>query len=299
MFSLLPIAYNSNQSIQSILNKIKPTYVLKIYENFYADRKILYKDFKNDTDSYVYIVVNKLNGKFYVGSSRSLKVRVSNYFNLSHLASQKNRPISSAILKYGLVNFAFIVVEKVDISLYNIEVRETYWIRDLKPDYNATKDAARNIGASHTIETKLEISRKRSSGSIFIYNEYKQLLTIAPSMISIAILLGNKSISISINRAIKDASLFRSSGYLSKVPFNIDDKPLIEAGSQTYTQLIDQMKTQKHMKAIFVFKDETFIAKCDGIMIAAKTLAISHNTIKECILNNTTYKEYRFSYHRV
>lgn len=273
---------------------------MKIYNNFYVDRKTLYKDFKGDTDSYVYVIVNKLNGKIYVGSSRSLKVRVYNYFNLSHLAAQKSRPISSAMLKYGLVNFAFIIIEKVDTSLHHIEVRETYWIKHLKPDYNATKDAARNIGASHTIETKLAISTKRSSGPVFIYNELKQLLAIAPSMISIAILLGNKSISISINRAIKEESLFRSSWYLSKVPFNIDEKPSIEAaGSQAYTELIDQIKAQKHMKAIFVFKDEIFLAKYDGIMIAAKALSISHNTIKECILNNTTYKEYRFSYHRV
>ena len=58
------------------------------------------------------------------------------------------------------------------------------------------------LQGSHTIETKLAISTKRSSGPVFIYNEFKQLLAIAPQMISIAILLGNKSISISINRAI-------------------------------------------------------------------------------------------------
>lgn len=127
MFSILPVAaYFSNKSIQSVLNKIKPSNVLKIYENFYADRKILYKDFKGDTNSYVYVIVNKLNGKIYVGSSRSLKVRVSNYFNLSHIAAQKSRPISSAILKYGLINFAFILVEKVDTSLQHIEVCETF-----------------------------------------------------------------------------------------------------------------------------------------------------------------------------
>lgn len=285
--------------VLSVLDKIKPVDVLKIYENFFTDRKILYKDFKGDTNSYVYLIVNKLNGKIYVGSTRSMKIRVTNYFNLSHLASQKRRPISSAMLKYGLVNFAFIIIERVDTSLYNLEVRETYWIKHLKPEYNATKDAARNIGASHTPEAKLAISMKRSKGSIYIYNEFKQLLAIAPSMLSIAILLGNKSISISINRAIKEGSLFRSFWYLTRNPFNKDEKPLIEAGSVAFTDLMNQMKSQKHMKAIFVFKDENFISKYDGIMIAAKELKISHNIIKESIVNNTTYKGYRFSYHRI
>jgi hypothetical protein len=121
--SILPVI--SNKNILSILDKIKPINVLKLYENFYADRRILYKDFKDDTNSYIYLIVNKLNGKIYVGSSRSLKNRATNYFNLAHIASQKNRPISSAILKYGLVNFAFIVLEQVNVSLYKIEERET------------------------------------------------------------------------------------------------------------------------------------------------------------------------------
>ena len=46
---------------------------------------------------------------------------------------KKGRPISSAILKYGLVNFAFIVIEEVDTDLHNIEIRETYWIKHIKP----------------------------------------------------------------------------------------------------------------------------------------------------------------------
>lgn len=296
---MLSLPITANKNILSVIDRIKPVNVLKVYENFYADRKILYKEFKGDTNSYIYVIVNKLNGKCYVGSSRSLKTRAMNYFNLSHLASHKSRPISSAIIKYGLVNFAFIIIEQVDTSLYNIEARETYWIKQLKPEYNATKDAARNIGASHTTETKLGLSIKLSKGSVYIYNEFKQLLAIAPSMISIAILLGNKSISISINRAIREGSLFRSSWYLTKVPFNIDDKPLIKAGSEAYVNLINQMKLQKHMKAIFVYKDGNFLCKYDGVMVTAKALKLGHNTIKECIVNNTIYKGYRFSYHRI
>lgn len=298
--SILPVFSFSNKNIQLVLDRIKPINVIKVYENFYTDRRTLYKEFKCDTNSYIYLIVNKLNGKIYVGSTRSMKNRVTNYFNLAHLASQERRPVSSAILKYGLVNFAFIIVEQVETSLHNIEVRETYWIKHLKPDYNATKDAARNIGASHTSATKLAISIRKSKGSIYIYNEFKQLLCIAPSMISLAILLGNKSISIAIKRAIQEESLFRSSWYLTREPFNINDKPLIEAGTEAYTDLINQMNSQKHIrKAIFVFKDSEFICKYDGVLAAAKALHLSHNVIKLSIVNNTIHKGYRFSYHRI
>lgn len=185
-----------------------------------------------------------------------MRTRVTNYFNLSHLASQKGRPISSAMLKYGLVNFAFLIIEQVDTGLHNIEVRETFWIKSLNPEYNATKDAARNLGASHTPETKLAISMKRYKGAIYIYNEFKQLLAIAPSVVSIAVLLGNKSISISINRAIKEGSLFRSSVYFTRDPLNLDAKPLI--GSAVYTDLINQIKSQNIWKQFSSLRMKNF-----------------------------------------
>lgn len=87
-------------------------------------------------------------------------------------------------------------------------------------------------------------------------------------MISLAILLGNKSISISIKRAIKEGSLFRSC-YLTRELFNINDKPLIEAGTEAYTDLINRMDSVKHIrKAIFVFKDGDFICRYDGVLVA-------------------------------
>lgn len=289
-----------NKNILSVIDKIKPVEVLKVYENFYNDRKQLYKEYRGVTKSFIYVIVNKLNGKCYVGSTRSLKNRIENYFNLAHIAAQKGRPISSAILKYGLVNFAYVVIEEVDTDLHKIEERETYWIKLIKPEYNATKDAARNIGPSHSSETKLTISKNRSSGPVYIYNEFKQLLAIAHSLISIAVLLGNKSISISLNRAIREKSLFRSSWYLSRIPFNEDEKPLMEVPSPDYTNLITQMLSQRHIRrAVFVFKDGEFLCKYEGIISAKKALNISHDTIKHNIEKGTIYKGYRFSYHRV
>jgi hypothetical protein len=121
-----------NKNILNSLDKLKPNKALKIYLNFYIDRKELYKEFKGDRKGYVYMIVNKLNGKCYVGSTKSIKVRLSNYFNLAHLDAQKGRPISSALLKYGLVNFAFIIIEEVNLDVQNLEERETFWIRQIK-----------------------------------------------------------------------------------------------------------------------------------------------------------------------
>lgn len=198
-----------------------------------------------------------------------------------------------------MVWLIFIVIEEVDLNKHALEERETYWIRFLKPEYNATKDAPRNIGVSHSDEVKLAISKKRSKGVIYIYNEFQQLLAISPSLISIAVLLGNKSISISLKRAIREKALFRSSWYFSTVPFN-EAKPLMEVPSLEYDNLIAQIKSQKHIKkAIFVFKDNQFVCKYNGIMSAEKALKISHDTIKKVVNKNISYKGYTFSYHRV
>lgn len=227
------------------------------------------------------------------------KVRERNYLYPAHLSARK-RPISLAILKYGLLHFAFIVLEQVDIKDIHIEERETFWIKRLKPEYNATKEAARNVGKTHSDEIKLAISKKKSQGSIYIYNEFKELLVIVPSMISLVILLGSNSISVSIKRAIKEGSLYRSSWYLSRELFNVNDKPQMHVGTEDYKNLIQTIISQKHIKkAIFVFKNGEFICKYSGVMSAARELKLSHNRIKESIEKNTIYKGYRFSYNRV
>lgn len=289
-----------NKNITNALDRLKPNKALKTYTNFYNDRKELYMEFKGDKKGYIYMIVNKLNGKCYVGSTRSMKVRLYNYFNLTHHLSQKGRPISSAILKYGLVNFAFIIIEEVNLEMYNLEERETFWIKQIKPEYNAIKEAARNLSVPHLLETVLKISENRSSGVVYIYDEFQKLLVIVPSLTSLAVSLGNKSITISLKRAMESESLFRSSWYISKYPFNLDEKPLMEFSSPEYSDLIEKMKSQKHIrKAIFVFKDGEFFCKYNGIMEAEKALNISHDTIKNNIEKNSTYKGYRFSLHRI
>ena len=120
-----------SKNIVSVIDRIKPGKFIEVHENFYKDRKELYKKFKDDKRGWIYVIVNKLNGKCYVGSSKSLQSRLRNYFNLAHLAAQKNRPLSHAIIKYGLVNFAFIIVEEVDMTVNNLEDRETYWIKHI------------------------------------------------------------------------------------------------------------------------------------------------------------------------
>ena len=96
--------YIINKKIINALYKLKPNKALKIYMNFYNDIKELYKIFKVYSSRirsefrsnprtcfarkrYVYMIVNKLNGKCYLVSTNSIKVIFYNYFNLAHLSA--------------------------------------------------------------------------------------------------------------------------------------------------------------------------------------------------------------------
>ena len=104
MSSVIPLFNSKNKNILSVLNRIKPGKALNIYENFYNDRKNLSKKYKGDTRSFIYVIVNKLNGKCYVGSSRSIRTRILNYFNLAHMLAQQNSPISTS--RIGIASFS-------------------------------------------------------------------------------------------------------------------------------------------------------------------------------------------------
>lgn len=62
----------------------------------------------------VYIWTNKLNGKQYVGSSKDLSTRLSDYYMNSYINYQvshsRGSTISAAILKHGLSNFSLQII---------------------------------------------------------------------------------------------------------------------------------------------------------------------------------------------
>lgn len=103
VFFALLVLYSKNKNILGVIDRLGDNKPLKVYDN--NDRKKLYKEFKGDKKGYIYVIVNKLNGKCYVGSTRSIVVRLYNYFNLNLLKAQKGRPISSA--KVWLSEFFF------------------------------------------------------------------------------------------------------------------------------------------------------------------------------------------------
>lgn len=84
----------------------------------------------------IYLFINSLNNKSYVGKSNNLYVRLTKYFSSNYLNSNKNKmAICAAILKYGINNFKLYILEIIENET-NLSEKENYWYKLIKPSYN-------------------------------------------------------------------------------------------------------------------------------------------------------------------
>ena len=107
----------------------------KVYDNPDLQKKDIINE--NKGKSGVYLWVNKVNGKTYVGSSVNLSRRLKNYYSLNLMGTKiklGQSAIYSAILKYGISNFKLDILEYCKIS--DVIDREGYYFNLLKPEYN-------------------------------------------------------------------------------------------------------------------------------------------------------------------
>lgn len=124
----------------------------------------------------IYLIVNTINCKVYVGSSSKINRRFSNHKSALNRNAHKNEYLQSAWLKYGELNFKFVIIELCSID--ELLLIEQKWIDRFKSSdrvygYNLSKNADCNVspdlktrlkisksllGHKHSIETKLKMS---------------------------------------------------------------------------------------------------------------------------------------------
>ena len=88
--------------------------------------------------AYIYKITNRINDKIYIGKTYSNPAhRFKEHCRESKRSEKKNRPLYSAMNKYGIENFIVETIEETDSP----EEREKYWIEyfgSFKNGYNAT-----------------------------------------------------------------------------------------------------------------------------------------------------------------
>ena len=248
-----------------------------------------------------------------------------------------NMPITRSLLKYDYSNFSLLILEYVEaefltaretfyiayiIPYYNvlkqgfsslgyIHTEETKKLLSELAKNKTHSDKTKGLIAravtgennpfynkNHSMESKIRMIEANSAYSVYVYNSFKKLLVIFPSVKTLAKLI--KSNHSTLVNIIKEQTIFRGEWYLLNIPHNISDTPLYHWHSKECEQLIEAINKNSHIKkAVFVYDiNKNFIGKFEGVMDAQRALKISHSTIKNFAKLGGTYKEYIFSYER-
>lgn len=154
-------------------NKEVKEKILKNAKKIYKDLHLIETQIKireeNKHKAGIYILFNKINDKFYVGSA--ITNRINTRFR-NHCFHGAGSPITKrAINHHGIENFYFIIYEyfpgiilKDNLKTENLKLltRESEIINELNPEYNILKIAGNSIGYKHTDETKKKMKENFS-----------------------------------------------------------------------------------------------------------------------------------------
>lgn len=170
--------------------------------------------------SYVYKIINDVNGKMYIGqTSRTLAERFNEHKKEAKRQRTIGRPLYDAIRMYGINHFHIELIEETD---YPIE-REIYWIeyyKTFKYGYNATfgGDGKKYIDYDLVVETYRQI------GSII---EVAKLLGICEDSVSNILRIKNEqkrsSAEVNVERYSKSVNMFNLNGEYMKTFISIGE----------------------------------------------------------------------------
>jgi len=126
----------------------------------------------------VYFIVNKCNGKIYVGSSINIRNRFSVHKYYLRHKKHDNKFLQSDWDKYGEHSFEFNIVEESNSKEESTD-RENYYIKllnvcDKSIGYNIHENAESPLGYRFSEESKAKISERVSGeGNPFYGMEHK------------------------------------------------------------------------------------------------------------------------------
>jgi len=114
----------------------------------------------------IYVIVNKVSGKMYVGSAVNLSKRKGSHFNGLRNNKHRNIHLQRAYNKDGKENFVFktiIFCDKTDLLFYEQICMDGYNV--IKKGYNISPIAGNNLGVKRTEETKKRMSEAKQNMS--------------------------------------------------------------------------------------------------------------------------------------
>jgi len=249
--------FNSNNDEDSITKVVQDFLTDKnlnsvfIYENLKdQDVKDKIKD-QTKNLSGVYLILNKITLDYYIGSASTNKFHTRFYRHLINLTGSKI--VKQAVRKYGLDNFAFIILE-----LFPEEVNrennkklldlEDFYLKSLLPNYNILTEAGSSFGYKHT-----EIDRIKMKAN---YSEERRE--------RIGNLNKGKSLSELTKNRMKKSALSRSTR-------NFSEEALLN------------MKKKSKSIILYNIDNNTVFGEYSSIVEAANSINCNEKTIRRCL----------------
>uniref|UniRef100_UPI0023F121F1 GIY-YIG homing endonuclease n=1 Tax=Cyathus striatus TaxID=68777 RepID=UPI0023F121F1 len=175
--------FNSLNSLNSLNSNKSYNYLAndpKIVDIFIKDKNLnpIYKYDKLDSQetiervskeikhiSGIYLILNKLTLDYYIGSASTNKMYSRFSRHLIYLTGSKI--VKLAIKKYGLSNFAFLVLEifpEIVTQENNKQLLdlEDFYLKSLIPNYNILTEAGSSFGYKHTEITRINMKAQYS-----------------------------------------------------------------------------------------------------------------------------------------
>lgn len=238
-------------------------YAKRIYFNPFTEKVII--SLENRSSSGVYALICKVNNKFYVGSSVNLANRLLDYMQPAYLGIRASSPVIRAIVKYGYINFCFVILETC--LLEDVLEREQFWLDFLKPEYNLSPKAGSTLGVYLSEETKSKMRLAHLGKSHTL--ETRQLMSETRKGPS----------NPNFGRHLDDATKAKLSATL-KGPLS----PLY--GVPRSSETIALMRANHpHTKRVYQYNQDriTLISQFDSIRKAAELTGISRKSLSLCI----------------
>lgn len=85
----------------------------------------------------IYCIINSINNKKYIGSSKDLQQRLTSHKTKLKSNKHNNKILQNSVNKYGLENFYYSILEFCSIE--ELLIREQYYINNSNCEYNIIK----------------------------------------------------------------------------------------------------------------------------------------------------------------
>lgn len=232
----------------------------------------------------IYKILNKNNGKSYIGSSINCLQRISKHKSLLKHNKHLNNYLQNSYNKNGIDNFEFSIIEICNEN--DLEIREQYYI-DLLGNYNITKIVERNIPSETSklkmSETRLKMHKlgllSKTTKAILQYDLESNLIKKWESITEAS---SNLNISQSTILRVLNGTYKQGKGFIWRyatdkvLPTNIDFKKK------------EIFKTSRSKKVILTSDNE--ILEFDSIKLAAKYFNITRQNFIQYVYKNYKLK---------